>query len=461
MRFEPHDYQRRAIGWVEDHPRCLLFLDMGLGKSVITLTAIARLRLYCEAERVLVLAPGKVAESTWSDEASKWDHLDLRVVNVKGTPKQRERLLETDADIFVVSRDLTAWLVEHYGKKVPFDMLVLDELTSFKNPKAIRFKSLRRWLPFIPRVVGLTGTPTPNGLFDLWAQVYCVDQGARLGKFVTGYRKEFFNVIEHNNIIIKKWLKDGAKEEIMRRISDIALSMRAEDWLTLPPMIIRDVAVDLGEKRLESYRRFEDDSVMEFERKESEPGAITAANAAALLNKLSQYADGAIYDDTGAVVELHEEKLTALSEIIEQAGGPVLCFYQFKHDADRISTAFRKMKVRRYEGASELKDWNEGKIDLLLAHPASTAFGLNMQRGGSVIVWFSTGWNLELYQQANARLHRQGQTRPVRVFNLIASGTVDERMAEALRSKKETQDSVMKRLASRIVSEIRHKDIAE
>lgn len=445
MKFCPHDYQKRAGEWILDHPRSLLFLGMGMGKSVITLTAIERLRCYGEAERVLVIAPKTVAESTWSDEAGKWDHLDLRVSLIAGTPAQRRRALAADADVYVTGRDTTAWLVEEAGKTPPFDMLVIDELTSFKNPRSVRFKALRRWLPHIPRIVGLTGTPAPNGLLDLWGQVYCVDGGERLGRFVTHYRARWFDTFERNNIPIRVTPRPGAMEEIMDRLSDIALSMRSEDWLDLPPALIEDVSVRLPAGDMERYRRFERDSVMEAM---AGGDTITAANAAALVNKLSQYSDGALYDDTGTVREIHSAKLDALEEIMESAGGPVLCFYQFRHDRDRIEARFPKLRVRRYEGASDLRDWNAGRIDLLLAHPASTAYGLNMQQGGSVIVWFSTGWNLELYEQANARLHRQGQRERVRIFNLIGQGTVDERMLQALRGKTATQAAVLSRLAA-------------
>lgn len=453
MKFKAHGYQSRAIGWVETHPRCLLFLDMGLGKSVVTLTAVMRLILHGEVERVLVVAPKKVAESTWSTEAAKWDHLTgLRVRVVAGTPKRRREELEKEGDVWVTGRDSVVWLEEEMRRmKRGFDMVVIDELTSFKNHRSLRFKAMRRLLPSAQRVVGLTGTPTPNGLGDLWGQVYCIDGGERLGRFVTHYRKRWFNCVEHNNIIIRMMPKAGAEEEIMELISDIALTMRAEDWLRLPAMLEEDVPVALPERVARGYRKFERDKVAEVLREAGgDVRAVTAASAGALTGKLAQYANGAIYTDDGSVAEIHDEKLQALGEILEADESPLLCFYQYTHDLDRIMSRFAALNPRHYQGALDLEDWNAGKIRLLLAHPASTAFGLNMQAGGHRIVWFSTGWNLELYQQANARLHRQGQQRPVTVQRLIARGTVDERMAEALSNKGISQTELLIRLKSKM-----------
>lgn len=453
MKFKAHGYQSRAIGWVETHPRCLLFLDMGLGKSVVTLTAVMRLILHGEVERVLVVAPKKVAESTWSTEAEKWDHLSgLRVRVVAGTPKRRREELEKEGDVWVTGRDSVVWLEEEMRRmKRGFDMVVIDELTSFKNHRSLRFKAMRRLLPSAQRVVGLTGTPTPNGLGDLWGQVYCIDGGERLGRFVTHYRKRWFNCVEHNNIIIRMTPKAGAEEEIMELISDIALTMRAEDWLRLPAMLEEDVPVALPESVARGYRKFERDKVAEVLREAGgDVRAVTAASAAALTGKLAQYANGAIYTDDGSVAKIHDEKLQALGEILEADESPLLCFYQYTHDLDRIMSRFAALNPRHYQGALDLEDWNAGKIRLLLAHPASTAFGLNMQAGGHRIVWFSTGWNIELYQQANARLHRQGQQRPVTVQRLIARGTVDERMAEALSNKGISQTELLIRLKSKM-----------
>lgn len=457
MIFKAHGYQERAIAWVHDHPRCLLFLDMGLGKSSVTLTAVSDLIRWGETERVLVIAPKKVAESTWSNEAGKWEHLrDLKVSVLTGTEAQRLAKLDGDADIWVIGRDSVAWLekVMKEGKRKPFDMIVIDELTSFKNPRAIRFKALKRLAASSERIVGLTGTPTPNGLKDLWAQVNCIDGGERLGHFITHYRKRWFNCVEHNNIIIKMTPKPGAEEEIRGLISDIALTMRAEDYLSLPDMLEEDVPVALPERKLSAYRKFERERVAEVL---SESGGdvktVTAASAAALTGKLSQWANGALYVDEEAEGwdrewrVIHDEKIYALGEILEADESPLLCYYQFKHDAERIVRYFSALEPRVYTCSKDLEDWNAGRIRLLLAHPASTAFGLNMQTGGHRIVWFSTGWNLELYQQANARLHRQGQIRPVTVQRLIAQGTVDERMAAALEGKGVSQAELLRHLA--------------
>ncbi len=446
MDYRPHPYQERMRRWVVEHPRCLLFAEMGLGKTVVTLTALQDLVDSWEVSRVLVVAPAKVAESTWSDEAEKWSHLRLRVTAVKGTPEQRRRQLADGAEVHVISRDSFVWLCNEWEKgQCPFDTVVIDELTGFKAPSSLRGKAMRRLSPLLTRVIGLTGTPAPNGLMDLWGQVACVDCGERLGRFVTRYRQRWFDTVEHNHIVIRCTPKKGAEREIRERISDIALGMRTEDYLELPPMMVTDRMVELPEKTMRRYRQFEKDSVLEF--KKATDGAdrsVVAAGAAALMNKLSQMANGAVYAEDGTWVAVHDEKLRALDEVVEEAGGPVLCFYAYKHDLERITARYAgKMEVRKYEGAGDLADWNAGKIDLLLAHPASTAYGLNMQKGGHAAVWFSTGWNLELYDQANARLHRQGQEKPVTVVNLVARGTVDERMAAALRSKSDGQRAMM------------------
>ena len=459
-RFEPHDYQRRAIGWVLDHPRCGLFMEMGLGKTICTLTAVQTLVDRMEVGAVLVIAPKKVAESTWSDEAASWAHLDLRVSVVTGTPAQRLAALREEADVYVLGRDSVVWLQSLKASQRPrFDMVVLDELTSFKSPKSQRFKALRKMLPTVSRVVGLTGTPTPNGLIDLWAQIYCLDQGSRLGPFVTRYRETYFHCIEKNNIPIKVWPKEGAEEAITAKISDICFTMKAADYLELPGVEHHDVKVSIGAKAYEGYCRFEKERVALLRATSAKAEAqdqvatVTAASAAALVNKLAQYANGCVYDEEGGEVEIHPAKVEMLMELVERAASPVLCFYAYKHDLRRImERAPKGLRVRAYAGPDDLRDWNDGKIDLLLAHPASTAYGLNMQRGGHVIVWFSTGWNMELYKQANARLYRQGQRSRVDIYRLIAPGTVDERMAAALDGKERTQESVVRRLAMELLA---------
>lgn len=462
-KFRPHGYQRRAIEWVLTHPRCGLFMEMGLGKTICTLTAVQTLVDRMEIGAVLVIAPKKVAESTWSDEAAGWAHLDLRVSVVTGTPAQRLAALREEADVYVLGRDSVVWLQSLKASQRPrFDMVVLDELTSFKSPKSQRFKALRKMLPTVSRVVGLTGTPTPNGLIDLWAQVYCLDQGKRLGPFVTRYRETYFHTIEKNNIPIKVWPKEGAEEAITAKISDICFTMKAADYLELPGVEYHDVKVSIGAKAFEGYCRFERERCALFRaalRPEETPAkagaqnqTVTAASAAALVNKLAQYANGCVYDEEGVEVEIHQAKVEMLMELVERAASPVLCFYAYKHDLRRImERAPKGLRVRAYGGPDDLRDWNDGKIDLLLAHPASTAYGLNMQRGGHVIVWFSTGWNMELYKQANARLYRQGQRSRVDIYRLIAPGTVDERMAAALDGKERTQESVVRRLAMDII----------
>ncbi len=432
--------------WILEKPRCGLFLDMGLGKTVSTLTAVQQLIDDCEIDRILVVAPKKVAETTWSTEAEKWEHLhDLKVVKVLGTEKQRCLALSQKADVYVTGRDNFVWLVGKYGGSLPFDALVIDELTSFKSAKSQRFKAMRIAVPSVKRVIGLTGTPTPNGLIDLWAQMYCIDQGERLGKSVSRYRAAYFETHKWNNIIVRCDIKKGCEDLIRNKIADICLSMQAKDYLQLPDMITHTVTVHLSAKVMAAYTKFEKDKVLEFEAEHGgEPANILANSAAGLMNKLSQFANGAIYDDEKNVHNLHDEKIERLAEIVEAANGnSVLVFYQYKHDVPRITEKLKGYRVRTYQGEADLQAWNAGKIDVLLAHPASTAYGLNMQQGGHYIVWFGTGWNLEHYQQANARLHRQGQQHPVTVYKLICAGTVDERASAALENKKGVQQGLL------------------
>lgn len=446
MIYKPYEYQQTAMQWIIDKPKCGLFLDMGLGKTVSTLTAVQQLIDDCEISRVLVVAPKKVAETTWSTEAEKWEHLhDLRVVKVLGAEKQRCMALSQKADVYVTGRDNFVWLVGKYGGQLPFDALVIDELTSFKSSKSERFKAMRIAVSSVKRVIGLTGTPAPNGLIDLWAQMYCIDQGERLGKSVSKYRETYFETHKWNNIIVRCDVKSGCEGIIRAKIADICLSMQAKDYLQLPDMITHTANVYLSEKTMAAYTKFEKEKVLEFTAEHAdEPQNILANSAAGLMNKLSQFANGAIYDENMQAHEIHSEKLDRLAEIVEAANGnSILVFYQYKHDIQRITARLKGYKVRTYQGEKDLQDWNAGKIDVLLAHPASTAYGLNMQQGGHYIVWFGTGWNLEHYQQANARLHRQGQQHPVTVYKLICSGTVDERAAAALEGKKGVQQSLL------------------
>lgn len=446
MRYNAYDYQRRATDFIVDNPAALLALDMGLGKSVITLTAISRLIDLCEVERALVVAPKTVAETTWSTEAQKWDHLHgLTVACAIGSPQQRIKALDADTDVCVIGRDNMAWLVDHYKSRLPFDMLVLDELTSFKNPRAQRYKAVRKVRPLISRVVGLTGTPVPNGMEDLWAQMYCIDMGKRLGRSVTRYRDRFFTSVMWNHIAIKRTIKPGADREIMDLISDITITMQARDYLELPPIIYHTERVEMPAAVRARYDCFERDRVMELlpDAATSDGAGVLAGSAAALMNKLSQFANGAIYDDNHEAKELHSAKISRLVEIVEAADSGVLIFYQYRHDVPRIMDALKDYRVEVYDGPETLDRWNAGEIDALLAHPASTAYGLNMQQGGHYIVWFGTGWNLELYQQANARLHRQGQTRPVFVYRLITADTVDERALSAIENKRGMQQALL------------------
>ena len=446
MRYVPYEYQAKATKFVLDHPECGLLLDMGLGKSVITLTALQTLIDNCEIEKTLVVAPKKVAETTWTTEAAKWDHLrDLRVAKVMGADKKRKMALAEKADVYVIGRDNFVWLVGLYGGQLPFDVMVIDELTSFKNSKSQRFKAMRIARPGIGRVIGLTGTPAPNGLLDLWGQMYCLDMGERLGKFVTRYREEHFETHKWNNIVVRCDVKKGHEEIIRNSIADICLSMQAKDYLQLPDLLIHNIPVELSSATMTAYNRFEKEKVLEFKQEhDGEPSNILANSAAGLMNKLSQFANGAVYDDERKVHEVHSEKVDKLAEIVEAANGSgILVFYQFKHDIPRVVNKLKGYKVEVYEGEKQLLDWNAGKIDVLLAHPASTAYGLNMQQGGHYIVWFGTGWDLELFQQANARLHRQGQKHPVTVYKLIAMHTVDERASAALENKKAKQQSLL------------------
>ena len=446
MMYKPYDYQKAAQRWIVDKPCSALLLDMGLGKSVITLTAIRQLIDDGDINNALVVAPKKVAESTWTAEAEKWDHLQsLHVARVMGTEKQRNQALAERADVYVIGRDSFVWLVGKYQGCLPFDMLVIDELTSFKSSKSNRFKAMRIARPTVSRVVGLTGTPAPNGLIDLWAQMYCIDMGERLGRSVTKYREAYFNSQKWNNIIIRCSVKKGCDDIIRRKIDDICLSMQAKDYLQLPDLMEHTEVVELSPKVMREYTKFERDKVLEFSELHKDESATVLANSAAgLMNKLSQFANGAVYDDDRCVHDIHSEKLDRLAEIVEAANGEhVLVFYQYKHDVTRIMERLKGYCVRQYEDDQTLRDWNDGKIDVLLAHPASTAFGLNMQQGGHYIVWFGTGWNLELYQQANARLHRQGQQHPVQVYRLVCKGTVDERACEALEGKHSVQQGLL------------------
>lgn len=445
-----HEYQRKAVQHIIDNPYSGLLLDMGLGKSISTLTAIKKLiDDYLEVSKVLIIAPKRVAESTWSDEINKWDHLKgLTVSKILGTERQRKEALKAKADIYLINRENVAWMVAYLQGYFPFDMLVIDELSSFKSAKAARFKALRMVRPKISRVVGLTGTPAPNGLIDLWSQLYLLDMGERLGKTITGYRSKYFSPGRSNGQVVFDYkLQNGSEEAIYRQIGDICISMKAEDYLELPERIDQTVEVCLSENVMGRYQEFEKQQVLAIE----EEGDISAVNAAALSNKLLQFGNGAIYDADRNVHTIHDEKLEALGEILEAANGqPVLVFYSFKHDASRIVQKFKSYRPVLIDGADDIKAWNRGDIQLMLAHPASAGHGLNLQAGGHIVVWFGLNWSLELYQQANARLHRQGQTKPVVIHHLVAKGTMDEDVMKAIAGKADKQEALMQAVKVRI-----------
>ena len=447
MKFIPHEYQERMIRAVIEKPRIGLFLDMGLGKTVIALTAVRHL-LYesFEAGRVLVIAPKRVAEDTWTRESEKWDHLkDLRIAKVMGSPAQREAALHENADVYVMGRDTMVWLVDYCArrKRWPFDMIVIDELSGFKNPQSKRFRAIRRILPRVNRIVGLTGTPSPNGLMDLWAELYILDRGERLGPTLGSYRDKYFKPGARNGYVVYKWEPvKGAREEIETRISDICVSMSAKDYLQLPKRIDNVISIRLSDQEMQKYREMEQDQLLQLD-----DSTIAAFSAAAAMNKLLQIANGRAYDDSGRAVRIHDRKLDALEEIAENTDCPILVFYSFRHDLDAIQEKFPEARI--LEGQKGIADWNDGRIRMLLVHPASAGYGLNLQDGGHVIVWYGLTWSLELYQQANARLYRQGQTKPVIVHHLIAEGTVDEDVMKALQRKDTSQAALLEALKER------------
>lgn len=447
-----HEYQRMAVRHIIDHPAAGLLLDMGLGKTVSTLTAINKLMNdYLEVSKVLVIAPKRVAEDTWTTECAKWDHLKhLRISVMIGTEKQRVAAFKADADIYVINRENVEWLVTYWQGYFPFDMVVIDELSSFKSAKSRRFKALRAVRPKVNRVVGLTGTPAPNGLMDLWSEMYLLDMGERLGKTITGYRQKYFRPGRTNGQIVFDYRTlDGSERAIYDKIGDICISMKAEDYLELPERIDRDVKVKLSDANMKKYLEFEKEQILQLP--EDETGDVSAVNAAALSNKLLQFANGAIYDSNKGVHEIHTEKLEALSEIVEaSAGQPVLVFYAFKHDLHRIRQKLKTYHPVEIGGSDCIKAWNNGRIQLLLAHPASAGHGLNLQAGGNIVIWYSLPWSSELYMQANARLYRQGQTKPVIIHKLIAEGTIDEDVIKALDSKIDRQEALMQAVKARI-----------
>ena len=444
MKYQPHEYQKRATQFIIDNRYCALFLDMGLGKTVSTLTAIDILKNdYLEIDKVLVIAPKSVALNTWSGETAKWDHLrKLRISVAMGTAAQRTKAIERDADIYVTNRDNVKWIVDYFKKEPwPFDTVVLDESSSFKNPSSQRFKALRKIRPQLRRVIELTGTPSPNGLMDLWPQIWLLDMGERLGRTLGSYRSEFFTAGRRNGAVVYDWIaRPGARQRISKRLADISMSMQASDYLDMPDVIDGGLTLALPPDEMRDYQAFQKEQLMQLDNTD-----IEAVTAAALTNKLLQYTGGALYDDQHNWHEVSTAKLEALQDIVESTDESVLIYYQYQSEKDRILKMLPDAVT--FTGEPELlESWNAGKIRLMLAHPASVAYGLNMQAGGHIIVWYTPTWNLELYMQANARLHRQGQTKPVVIFHLIAAGTIDERVMQALNCKNGSQAALLKHI---------------
>lgn len=458
MRFEPHDYQQFCIEKLLELPAAGLFLDMGLGKTVTTLTAILELKYFrFQITKTLVIAPKKVAEATWSREAEKWDHLQcLQVSTVLGSRDRRERALAVPADLYVINRENVEWLVDYYRNDWPFDMVVVDESSSFKDPRTKRWKALKRVRPKIHRIVLLTGTPAPNALQDLWAQVYLLDEGARLGRTLGGFRERYFLPDKRSaNRVFTYKPKQGAEHTVRDLVGDICISMKAEDYLTLPERITTVMPVLLDARAGKAYRTLEKEMLLDVDE-----DYITAESAAVLTGKLLQLAGGAVYDANHMPHLVHNCKLDACMELIDGLNGkPALVFYAFQHERDRLAHALRRtgLRVRVFGGSRDADDWNAGEIDILLAHPASTAYGLNLQFGGNHIIWYTPTWSLELYQQANARLHRQGQSERVIVHHLIVDGCVDGDVMQALEGKADMQETLMQSLKAR-VREYREKE---
>ena len=449
--FVPHNYQQYCIDRIINDPAIGLFLDMGLGKTAITLSAIKKLKYeYWRSAKVLVIAPKKVAESTWSKEAAKWEELcSLRFSFVLGSAEKRLKALKTPADIYMINRENVMWLVDHYRNAWPFDTVIIDESSSFKNHQAKRFKALKAVRSHIDRIVLLTGTPTSRGLMDLWAQIYLLDCGKRLGRNITAYREAFFVPDKRNRTTIFSYApKDGAEETIYNAISDICVSMKAEDYLELPELVYNDIPVKLDTAAQKAYDRLERDTLLPVD-----DTVITAGSAAVLRGKLLQLCNGAVYDEDKNVMQIHDCKIEALLETVEQLNGQhaIIC-YNFQHDKTRLLEALKAthLTVKVYEGKAEEDAWNAGDIDLLLVQPASCGYGLNLQEGGHHIIWFGLTDSLELYQQTNKRLHRQGQPYPVIVHHLLVQGGTDEDVIRSLGGKADVQDSLLEALKVRI-----------
>ena len=447
---ELHDYQKYAVRFIEEHPIAALFLDMGLGKTITTLTAIHNLMFDLFAVRkVLIIAPLRVARDTWSAEIEKWEHLKpLRYSVVVGTVEERLAALNAPADLYIINRENIDWLVNN--TKFDYDMVVIDELSSFKSHQSKRFKALMKVRPNVKRIVGLTGTPASNGLMDLFAEFRLLDMGQRLGRFIGQYRTAYFQPDKRNGMVVYSYKPlPQAEKQIYDKISDITISMKAIDYLQMPELLLTEVPVRLSKQERERYKQLKQEFVLDLP-----DGEITAANAASLSNKLSQLANGAVYDDTGAVIPIHNRKLDALEDLIEAANGkPVLVAYWFKHDLERIQERLRKLNIsyQEIQSSDSIRNWNAGRLQVGLLHPAAAGHGLNLQAGGSHLIWFGLTWSLELYQQTNARLWRQGQqSETVVIQHLITKGTIDERILKALTQKEQTQTALMQAVKAEI-----------
>lgn len=445
MKYKPHNYQQFATDFILNQSICCLMLDMGLGKTVITLTALWQLTLDSfDVGKVLVIAPKRVAEDTWPKELTKWEHLtDLTSSLVLGSAAERKAALQRKAFLYIINRENVAWLVKnHYWD---FDMVVIDELSSFKSNKAERFKAMKKVRPMVTRIVGLTGTPAPNTLLDLWPQMYLMDMGQRLGRFIGGFRDRFFLPDKRNREIIYSYKpREGAEDAIYALISDICISMKAADYLDMPERIDNRIEVSMNPRERKLYDDFQKDMVLSIGEEE-----LDAVNAAALSNKLLQMANGAVYGEDKKVIPIHDRKLDALEDLVEAANGkPLLVAYWYKHDLQRIKARFKN--ARCIDTAKDIDDWNAGQIPLALIHPASAGHGLNLQDGGCTIVWFGLTWSLELYQQLNARLWRQGQKHTVVIHHIVTKGTHDEDVMRALENKDTRQSALIEAVRARI-----------
>jgi SNF2 family DNA or RNA helicase len=439
MKYNPHKYQAYSTKFILDHPVSAILLSCGLGKTVITLTAIQELMFdRFEVKKPLIIAPLRVCTSSWPEEIKKWDHLKGLTYSVATGPEsERKKALKSKADLYIINRENVTWLVEKSGLPFDYDMLVLDELSSFKSHQSKRFKSLLKVRPKVKRIVGLTGTPSSNGLMDLFAEFRILDMGERLGRYIGQYRRNYFLPDKRNAQVIFSYKPlPGAEDAIYKKISDITISMKAADYLKMPKLVMNEVKVTLAPKEQKLYDDLKKDMVVSLKDKE-----IDAVNAASLSGKLLQMANGAVYGDDGKAVLIHERKLDALEDLIESANGkPVLIAYWFKHDLERIKKRF---SIREIKTSEDIHDWNEGRIPLAVLHPASAGHGLNLQAGGSTLIWFGLTWSLELYQQTNARLWRQGQKDTVVIHHIITRGTIDENVMTALKKKDKTQAALI------------------